>query len=140
MLAEDTDTVEAPTMSQEPRPARRLVLVGGRSGRGFGESRRDPSGHVNADADTESWPQGESTPQCPHDSEGSDGEVEESVAGDEEVHVEDEEEEREVVNIIWPNTSHVNPDFASGAPMPPLHTQITGLAHHCSCRTSYLPP
>ena len=100
VLAEDTDNGEAPTMSQEPRPARRLVLVGGRSGRECVESRRDPSGHVNADADTDSWPQGESTPQCPVDSEGSDGEVEESVAGDEEVHVEDEEEEREVVGGI----------------------------------------
>ena len=100
VLAEDTDNGEAPTMSQEPRPARRLVLVGGRSGRFCVESRRDPSGHVHADADTESWPQGESTPQCPVDSEGSDGEVEDSVAGDEEVHVEDEEEEREVVGGI----------------------------------------
>ena len=34
VLAEDdTDNGEAPTMSQEPRPTRRLVLVGGRSGR-----------------------------------------------------------------------------------------------------------
>ena len=87
VLAEDTDNGAAPTMSQEPRPARRLVLVGGRSGREGVEFRRDPS--VHADADTERWPQ--------QDAEGSEGEVEDSVAGDEEVHIEDEEEEREVV-------------------------------------------
>ena len=40
------------------------------------------------------------TPRSPLDSEGSDGEVEESVAADEEVHGEDEEEEREVVGGI----------------------------------------
>ena len=56
MLAED-DTVigEAPTTSQEARPARRLVLVGGRSGREGVESRqpeRDLSGHVDADGDS----------------------------------------------------------------------------------------
>ena len=87
VLAEDTDNGAAPTMSQEPRPARRLVLVGGRSGREGVEFRRDPS--VHADADTERWPQ--------QDAEGSEGEVEDLVAGDEEVHIEDEEEEREVV-------------------------------------------
>ena len=46
-------------------------------------------------------------PQCPLDSEGSDGEVEDSVAGDEEVHVEDEEEEREVVGGIPEDQSHL---------------------------------
>ena len=49
VLAEDdTDNGEAPTVSQEPRPARRLVLVGGRSGEGV-EARNpewDPLGHV----------------------------------------------------------------------------------------------
>ena len=56
VLAEDdTDNGEAPTISQEPRPARRLVLVGGRSGRGGVEARhpeRDPFVHVDADADS----------------------------------------------------------------------------------------
>ena len=52
---DDTDNGEAPTISQEPRPARRLVLVGGRSGRGGVEARhpeRDPLVHVDADADS----------------------------------------------------------------------------------------
>ena len=51
VLAED-DTVigEAPTISQEARLARRLVLVSGRSGREGVESQQpERSGHVDAD-------------------------------------------------------------------------------------------
>ena len=50
---DDTVIGEAQTISQEERPARRLVLVGGRSGREGVESRQpDRSGHVDADGDS----------------------------------------------------------------------------------------
>ena len=54
---DDIDSVEraAPTMCQEPRPTRRLLLVGSRSGREGGKARhpeRDPPGHADADTDS----------------------------------------------------------------------------------------
>ena len=47
------------------------------------------------------------------------------------------------LNIFWADTPHVNLDFAfksGGLPMRSLCTQITGLTHYRSCRSSNLPP
>ena len=54
--------------------------------------------------------------------------------------------QKHFLQIFWANVSHVDSDFAfkkkkkQGLPMRSLDTQITGLAHHCSCRSSYLLP
>ena len=44
-------------------------------------------------------------------------------------------------NVSWAHTPHVYSWLIAenqGVPMLPLDTQITGLAHHCHCRSSYL--
>ena len=47
------------------------------------------------------------------------------------------------LHVFWANVRHVNASVAfeyQGVPQGPLDTQITGPRHHCSCKSSYLPP
>ena len=51
--------------------------------------------------------------------------------------------QEQFLHIFWSNISHFDVSVAfenQCVPMRPLDTQITGLAHHCSCRSSHLSP
>ena len=51
--------------------------------------------------------------------------------------------QKHFLHIFWANKSHVNSSVAfkyRGVPMRPFDTQITGLAHHCSCKSCHLSP
>ena len=51
--------------------------------------------------------------------------------------------QKHFLHIFWANVSHVHsclPFKYQSVPIRPLDTQITCLAHHCSCRSSYLSP
>ena len=51
--------------------------------------------------------------------------------------------QKHFLHIFWANISHVNASVAfeyQGVSMRPRFTQITGLTHHRSCRSSHLSP